>query len=330
MKSGRTVVSENFFRRFKEVFAPYLSMLDVDSRVLERADIEIPVEQYLALWEAAGKVNPNVGLELGMQSEPDDIGALGHAIHCATTVEKALLTLQQFIIVFAQESNIKLEFESRTICIEYGVTYPTVISKRQDSEFAIAAILRQLNLITASTIRPTRVDFAHSKPADISAHKLLFQCPIHFNQPANRICLPIETLQLPVAHGNERLYKALEPYLEKERQVRTVTDELLPQITRIVAAEMSSGAPSIDEICDQLNLSRRTLQRRLKEHGIEFSTLIEDVRRELALSYMKESNYSMTEISLLVGYSESASFTRAFRRWTGQSPQQYRAAHLAS
>ncbi len=93
---------------------------------------------------------------------------------------------------------------------------------------------------------------------------------------------------------------------------------------------MSSGAPSIDEICDQLNLSRRTLQRRLKEHGIEFSTLIEDVRRELALSYMKESNYSMTEISLLVGYSESASFTRAFRRWTGQSPQQYRAAHLAS
>lgn len=106
MKSGRTVVSENFFRRFKEVFAPYLSMLDVDSRVLERADIEIPVEQYLALWEAAGKVNPNVGLELGMQSEPDDIGALGHAIHCATTVEKALLTLQQFIIVFAQESNI--------------------------------------------------------------------------------------------------------------------------------------------------------------------------------------------------------------------------------
>ena len=98
MKSGSTVVSENFFRRFKEVFAPYLSMLDVDSRVLERADIEIPVEQYLALWEAAGKVNPNVGLELGMQSEPDDIGALGHAIHCATTVEKALLTLQQFIM----------------------------------------------------------------------------------------------------------------------------------------------------------------------------------------------------------------------------------------
>lgn len=330
MKSVRTVVSENFFRRFSETFSPYLLPLGIDPRVLERADIEIPGEQYLALWEAAGKANANIGLELGMQTEPDDFGALGHAIHCAPSVEKALRTLQQFIIVFAQESSVQLEFDARTANIYYQVIAPTVLQRRQDAEFAIATILRQLNLITDSNIKPVRIDFEHSKPADITAHKHTFGCPIYFNQPINRLCLPIDTLQLPVVRGNERLHKALEPYLEKERQQRSASDELLPQITRIVAAEMSSGAPSIDEICDQLNLSRRTLQRRLKEHGIEFSTLVEDVRRELALSYMKESNYSMTEISLLVGYSESASFTRAFRRWTGQSPQQYRAAHLTS
>ncbi|PBZ54973.1 AraC family transcriptional regulator [Pseudomonas aeruginosa] len=330
MKSVRTVVSENFFRRFRETFSPYLLPLGIDTRVLERPDIEIPGEQYLALWEAAGKANANIGLELGMQTEPDDFGALGHATHCAPSVEKVLRTLQQFIVVFAQESTVQLQFDSRTVSVEYQVTAPTIIQRRQDAEFAIAAMLRQLSLITECTIKPIRIDFEHSKPADITAHKHIFQCPIYFSQPANRLCLSIDTLQLPVARGNERLYKALEPYLEKERQQRSVSDELLPQITRIVAAEMSSGAPSIDEICDQLNLSRRTLQRRLKEHGIEFSTLIEDIRRELAISYMKESNYSMTEISLLVGYSESASFTRAFRRWTGQSPQQYRAAHLAS
>lgn len=330
MKSVRTVVSENFFRRFRETFSPYLLPLGIDTRVLERADIEIPVEQYLALWEAAGKANSNIGLELGMQTEADDFGALGHAIHCAPSVEKMLRTLQQFIVVFAQESVVQIEIDSRTVNVGYQVIAPTIIQRRQDAEFAIAAILRQLSLATENAIKPIRIDFEHSKPADITAHKHTFQCPIYFSQPTNRLCLSIDTLQLTVARGNERLYKALEPYLEKERQQRSVSDELPPQITRIVAAEMSSGAPSIDEICDQLNLSRRTLQRRLKEHGIEFSTLIEDVRRELALSYMKESNYSMTEISLLVGYSESASFTRAFRRWTGQSPQQYRAAHLAS
>ena len=330
MKSVRTVVSENFFRKFKEIFAPHLAPLGIDTRVLERADVEIPGEQYLALWEAAGQTNPNIGLELGIQTDADDFGALGHAMYCAPSVEKVFRTLQQFIIVFAQESAINLEFDSRLLCVEYQVLAPTYLQRRQDAEFAVAAILRQLNLITGCVTKPTRVDFEHNKPDDISAHKQIFECPIYFNQPANRIYLPIETLKLPVARGNERLYRALEPYLERERQARTVSDELLPQITRIIASEMSSGAPSLDEICEHLNLSRRTLQRRLKDHGIEFSTLVEEVRRELALSYMKDSEYSMTEISLLVGYSESASFTRAFRRWTGQSPQQYRSSQQSS
>ncbi|MFZ6046770.1 AraC family transcriptional regulator [Pseudomonas sp. CR3202] len=327
MKSARTVLSENFFRRFSEVFAPHLDVVGLDTRILERADVEIPGEQYVALWEAAGKTNPNIGLVLGNQTEADDFGALGHAMHCATSVEKVLRTLHQFIVVFAQESTFTYEMDSRFVYVDYQISDPTVIHRRQDSEFAIASVFRQLTLITNSQIRPSRVDFEHDRPADLSEHKHIFQCPLYFNQPTNRLYLPIETLNLPVPHGNERLYKALQPYLEKERHERYIPDELLLQITRMIAADMSSGVPSLVDICEQLGVSRRTLQRRLKEHGIEFSSLVEDVRRELALAYMKDSEYSMTEISLLVGYSESGSFTRAFRRWTGQSPQQYRAAN---
>jgi AraC-like DNA-binding protein len=327
MKSVRTVLSENFFRRFSDIFAPHLDSVGLDTRIIERADMEIPGEKYVALWEAAGRVNPNIGLELGSQTEADDFGAFGHALHCAPSVEKVLKTLHQFIVVFAQESMINVEMDTRLVYISYQIADPTVIQRRQDSEFTIASVLRQLHLITNSPIQPTRVDFEHDRPADVSEHKKIFQCPVYFNQPINRICLSIDTLKLPVAHGNERLYKALEPYLEKERQERYIPDELLLQITHIIAADMSSGVPSLDDICEQFGVSRRTLQRRLKEQGIEFSALVEDVRRELALAYMKDSDYSMTEISLLVGYAESGSFTRAFRRWTGQSPQQYRVAN---
>lgn len=327
MKSVRTVLSENFFRRFSEIFAPHLDVLGLDTQILERPDIEIPGEQYVALWEAAGKSNPNIGLVIGNQTEANDFGAFGHALHCAPSVEKFLRTLHQFIVVFAQESIINFETDSRFIYIDYQISDPTVIHRRQNSEFAIASVFRQINLITNGLIKPSRVDFEHDRPSDLSEHKHIFQCPLYFNQPTNRLCLPIETLKLPVSHGNERVYKALEPYLEKERQERYISDELPLQITRMIEADMSSGAPSLVDICEQLGVSRRTLQRRLKEHGIEFSSLVEDVRRALALAYMKDSEYSMTEISLLVGYSESGSFTRAFRRWTGQSPQQYRAAN---
>ncbi len=327
MKSTHTVMSENFFRRFKDRFAPYLAPLGIDARVLERGDIEIPGEQYLALWEAAAQSSPSIGLELGFQTEADDFGALGHALYCAPSVEKALKTLQQFIVVFAQESIFDFTCDSREVTVEYRIVAPTILQRRQDAEFAMASVLRLLNLITNTSIRPLRMDFEHDRPADTSMHKQIFQCPLYFNQPTNRIHLPLQTLQMPVVNGNERLYKALEPYLEREREQRAASDELLSQVTRMIASEMSSGAPSLDEICEQLNLSRRTLQRRLKDHGIEYSSLVEDVRRELALAYIKDSDYSMTEISLLVGYSESGSFTRAFRRWTGRSPQQYRSSN---
>ncbi|MCP1647924.1 AraC-like transcriptional regulator QhpR [Pseudomonas nitroreducens] len=330
MKRVRTVVSENFFRRFRDCFEPYLGPLGIDRRVLERADVEIPGEQYVALWEAAAQHKPSIGIELGFQTEADDFGALGHALGCAPSVEKALKTLQQFIVVFAQESHFNVEVDANALAVEYRVSIPTILQRRQDAEFAITCVLRMLNLITSSPLKPLRLDFEHDRPDDLSMHKQVFQCPLYFNQPTNRILFPLQTLQMPVAHGNERLYKALEPYLEREREERSVSNELLAQVTRMIAAEMSSGAPSLDEIGAQLNLSRRTLQRRLKEHGIEYSALVEDVRRELALAYIKDSDYSMTEISLLVGYAESGSFTRAFRRWTGHSPQQYRSSHRAN
>lgn len=327
MKFVRTVMSENFFRRFRDIFAPHLSAVGADTRVLERADIEIPGEQYVALWEAVGTVNPTIGLDLGMQTQASDFGALGHALHCAPSVEKALLGLHRFITVFAQETVINFECDAKTAYIEYQIVAPTILYRRQDSEFTIASIYHQLNLLTGITIKPLRIDFEHNKPANTSGHKQVFQCPIYFNQPTNRIYLSLETLHLPVAHANERLYEALEPYLERQRQERAVSDDILPQVTSMIASSMSSGTLSLIEISDQMGLSRRTLQRRLKDLGIEFSSLIEDVRRELALAYMQGSDYSVTEISLLVGYSESSSFTRAFRRWTGQSPQQYRGAH---
>ncbi|MFD2640978.1 AraC-like transcriptional regulator QhpR [Pseudomonas japonica] len=326
MKSVRTVISENFFRRFKSVFAPHLGALGIDMALLERADIEIPGDQYVALWEAVGTAHPSIGLTLGSQTEADDFGALGHALHCAPSVEKALMTLHTYIVVFAQESSIDYRREGRQLRVDYQVLDTTVVNRRQDAEFAIASILRQLQLITGSDVRPLRVDFEHPRPADVSVHRQLFRCPVFFSQPTNRITLPVEVFDLPVSQGNERLFRALEPYLQQEREQRNVSDELLPQVTRMIALGLASGLPSLDQVSEYMGLSRRTLQRRLKEQDIEFSLLVEEVRRDLALGYLNHSDYSMTQISLLLGYAESGSFTRAFRRWTGQSPQQFRQA----
>jgi AraC-like DNA-binding protein len=327
MKPAQTIFSETFFQRFCDVFSPYLESVGIDPLVLEKADIEIPEERYIALWEAVGQSSPNIGLEIGSQTVTDDIGALGHALHCAPSVGKALEIMHRFVVVFAQKSRIDFEITSKHVTVDYQIDDPTIIYRRQDAEFAVANILRHLNLITDNCMGPSRVDFEHEKPADTSVHKRLFGCSVYFNQPTNRIYFPAEILEVPVRGGNERLYQALLPYLERQRDARTEPTELLPRITHIIAANLTDGTPSLEAVSGQLGLASRTLQRRLNALGIEFSFLLENVRRDLAMSYMKSSKYSATEVAMLIGYADSASFSRAFRRWAGQTPQQYRAVN---
>lgn len=324
-KAVKTIFSERFFRRFAHVFSSHAEAVAIDPSVFNQANVEIPDDRYLELWEAAGKVNPNVGLEVGSQTHAEDLGSTGHALNCATSVSKMLETLHRFIVVYSQSSWIDYSITDSQVMVEYQARYPVASHQRQDAEFAISLILHLLQVKTNQQLRPLRVDFKHDKPDDLTVHKSLFQCPVNFNQSANRIYFAPELLQLAVEQGDERLYEALEPYLERQRQARSDVDELLPRLTQIIAAEFSSGnSPLMIAVSEQLGVSSRTLQRRLKKYGVEFGNLVEEVRQELAVAYVKSSEYSITEVSVLVGYADTSSFSRAFRRWTGFSPQEYR------
>ncbi|MDT4871125.1 HTH-type transcriptional regulator VirS [compost metagenome] len=99
---------------------------------------------------------------------------------------------------------------------------------------------------------------------------------------------------------------------------------MLSQVAHHITSGLSSGSVSLEQVASDLNMGLRTLQRRLAEHNVDFSQLVEDVRRSLAESYVMQSDYSLTEIALLLGYSEASTFCRAFRRWTQLTPQQFR------
>lgn len=100
--------------------------------------------------------------------------------------------------------------------------------------------------------------------------------------------------------------------------------DFLGQLGRHIASSLGSGGASLEQVAGSMNLGVRTLQRRLAEHELDFSQLVEDVRRSLAEGYLAGTGYSLTEIALLLGYSESSSFSRAFRRWHQLTPLQFR------
>lgn len=321
-----TIYAESFFQRHADLFAPHLAEVGLDEQILRTPEAEIPLAQYVALWEVLGReVSSTIGLRIGMQTESVALGTYGHAVRSAPNMRQVLRCLSHFIVVFSQATRVNVCEEGGKVTLSYLITDPSIVLRRQDAEFAIGLALNLLREVTQTpTLAPVRVDFEHSAPADARLYSELFGCRVYFSQPDNRLHFSSNLLAMPVRTADPRLFQALEPFMEQQRQCRSVATDLLSQLGHHIASGLSSGGTSLELTARSLGMGVRTLQRRLAEQGIEFSQLVEDVRRSLAEAYVAQGEYSLTDIALLLGYAEASSFSRAFRRWTQLTPQQYR------
>ena len=320
-----TVFCESLFVRNAALFAPHLAAVGLGDKVLTSPDVEIPLSQYMALWEVVGReVSPSVGLQLGADAQSNDWGAYGYAARSAPSMQLALRCLSHFYAVLAQGTRTEVSVDGSSVTLIYQVVDPLITERRQDAEYTASAALAILRELTkCSTLKPNQVDFEHDRLSDISVYQEVFGCPVIFNQPDNRMVFAHGILDMPVLTADSRLFQALEPFLQRQQSARTES-ELLSRMGACIASGLGSGGVNIEFISSSMNMGVRTLQRRLSEQGLEFSQVVEDVRRSLAEEYVARSDYSFTNIALLLGYSEASSFSRAFRRWTQLSPLKYR------
>ncbi len=128
--------------------------------------------------------------------------------------------------------------------------------------------------------------------------------------------------QVPAADA--RLYRILKQHAERILSEMPRDTDSIADVRRAIAASMKEGDPKLNRVIKQLSMSPRTLERRLKEHGVVFKKLVTDTRRRFALDYLKDRKHTLTEIAFLLGYSEVSAFNRAFKRWTGSTPLDHR------
>lgn len=325
-----TVYIEALLLRHAHVFEPFLGLVGLPSHVLERPDAVIPLSQYNALLEVtAAHVDTNLGLRLGLgllAEAPGGnlLGGFGHATRSASTVRAMLDFGGRYMVVHAQANELTWQVRGNLLEICYRLTDSRITERRQDAEYALSVLYTRLMEYTANRFSPVRVDFAHSQPEDITLHKQAFQCPIRFDQPRNALVWPAEMLDEPLVTADPRLFQALLPGLEEERKRRVADNDLAMRISLAIEADLKGGKVVLEEVASQLCMSKRTLQRRLSELNVEFNEVVEDVRQAQAIEFVRHSTLSLTEIAMSLGYNEASSFSRAFRRWTGLTPRQYR------
>lgn len=324
-----TIYAEALLQTHAAMFRPYLASAGLGEDVLDHPERQIPLSNYVRLLEnAAEEIDPALGLRLGLghfSATPTAtlLGGFGHAIRAAANVRAMLDFAERYLVVHAQANEVSWAQTADHLEIRYRISDPSITLRRQDAEYAFGALYNRMREVTGSKYEVLRVDFSHEQPADISEHLRAFPCQVRFGQPNNRMLWPVAMLDEPLLSADPRLFQALLPGLGEARRQRLANTDLTSRLGLAIEACLGTGI-SLDDIAGQLCMSKRTLQRRLQELGLEFNDLVEEIRQALAVDLVRRSPANLTEIATRLGYNESSSFTRAFRRWTGLTPREFR------
>ena len=300
--------------------------VNLDASVLEDPDSRIPFAQLVALYEKAAELtgDQNFGMHIGESVNPSAFDVVGYCAVNSPTLGAAFARVARYHSIWTDGALFTLETANETSSILYRYLEPSTEPRRQDSEMTLATVTTLCRNIATPDFTPTNVEFQHAAPADISEHVRLFNCPLKFDAPANRLSFPTSYLSLPIAKADASLCALLDRHAEELLTKFPPRDSLIEQVRSLIAAEFRGGEPSLDRIADQLGLTPRTLQRKLQELGTSYNDVLDQMRRQLAMRYLREPQMAICEVAYLLGFSESSSFHRAFKRWTGVTPKEFR------
>ncbi len=292
-------------------------------------DARVPEQKFLTLLDAIERQDqvPDFGLQLGRAFRVEALGAVGYAISAADNLESALRTMIRFARLVHAETMYRCEIT------EAGLFFGRALEERyarlrHSTVTSLSGTLALSRMLTGrADIAPLRVQFQHARPALADRYDAFFGVPVEYDAAETAIVLPAWSASLPVVRNDPSLFAYLSRHAESLlARLPPGEETLADRIHKLVTETLRSGTVTMEGVAKRLAMSDRTLQRRLQEEGTTFARVVDDTRRALANSYLEDPRLAVFEVALLLGYSEPSAFFRAFRRWTGKTPQEFRQA----
>jgi AraC-like DNA-binding protein len=301
-----------------------LAKLDPDGQ--ERR-VSAAAQSKLLEYAAEALDDGALGLHLAEQADPRDAGVLFYVASGAKDVNEAIALFARYCRIVNEAARIKLVRTPGGCAVEFNIAGMPRHGARQNMEFAVAVCLKGLREITGRNIRPSRAAFAHSRNSRIREFERFFGCPVEFGRPSSDglssdfLEFSNEVLAIPLITADPKLVQALRPFCDSAAKERsTAQGTLRAAVEGELEKLLPHGHAQRHRVANKLALSTRTLARRLASEGTTYEEVVDQLRRSLALQYIKEKSISLSQIAWLLGYEGSASFNHAFRRWTGRSP----------
>jgi len=299
---------------------------------LVRADLATPEDRilyssYVGLIERAATLlgDPGYGLKLGASYGVRDVGLHGFIALNSATLGDALASIERYVRVTNEGIDAVFEADELGATLRFRETDASLRGLRHNSEQAAAQIVRGARELTRRKVTPVRAEFMHERPNERIDYEGILGCPVKFRAEWDGVVFAKETLRLPVIGADSKLLRVLQSACRKIIGPVRRKHDLIHSVREYVVQRLAKGAVPLDDVARRLGMSGKTLERRLRERGASYRALVEDIRRELAERYLADTDLRLQQIAYLVGYSEPAPLVRAFKRWTGSTPMQYRA-----
>ncbi|MFO1039871.1 MAG: AraC family transcriptional regulator [Geminicoccaceae bacterium] len=306
--------------------APILEEVGLDEADLAARESRVPCATGAALLQAIARVldDPCFGLHLGHELRPRDLGLLGYISVNAPTLEVALRKLSDLLPLFYEGSRSSLEPAQDGAWLVWSPIEPAVAACHHCDDLAMSVALRLCRHATRRAFAPLQVDLRHERIGSAGLYRRIFHAPVLFGCETTRLLIPREILACRLPDADPGLLDLLEGYAEEIRRRRRPEGDLVAEVQEEVLDLLPSGAVSVDTVARRLRTSPRTLHRRLRAAGTSFGEIVDGLRRELALGYVREGGPRLKTVAGLLGYQEVSAFSHAFRRWTGTTPSSYR------
>ena len=269
--------------------------------------------------------SPHFGLLLGQRQNLALLGPIGFLMQHSPDVRSALAKLMRYMHLHVQGASARLAIKGDWAEFSYQILIPGIVGAEQVYAICMANEFRFLQLLCGRDWLPSAVHFCFRAPPNDAPFRQFFGAPVRFSQPASAVFFPVQDLDRKISSADPGLGEILDRYRVADR-IPALGREFLGQLRSVVRTMLPTGNCTADRVAQVFAMHRRTLHRQLAANNTTFEEITDSMRQQIALQMLAQTDMKLGQLAEMLGYGEVSSFNRAFRRWAGMSPSEWRAA----
>lgn len=309
-----------------EEFEYIAAAIGLDPSELHDPEARVSYDQYVAMWNEAihHTGDAYVGLHVAERVSNEQLGVVSQACLLCSNLGQALDLLLRYNRLTNDALDLHLEHVDDEVRFSFNLAFPPWAVPRPEAEFVLAVICHSISRVLGRKIFPLEVHFKHTEPPDIGEYRRTFGDNLVFRHRSNELVFPSALLEEPSSSSDPTACAAMEKRSAEMIERLPPADPLIGKLRVTVFNALGRGDVSMQSIARRMNISVAKLRKELTTRRTSFRFLVNSIKRDIALVYLEDRSWSLADVAFVLGFSDTSSFNRSFRGWTGETPTEYR------